>query len=272
METTVDNYISDIDNGFSWERVMRIAEFYFPALRMQMILYPVVAIVLYSLTLLGHYTLGDTVGILSGGLCSTVLSCMFYFAPVALTRRDTRIVETMLPATCAEKSVFLLGYFFVVIPVLLYGVYYGVGSAVQWIFGLYNVLFSVNVSVIIQNTALVYASNVMSAIVPTITCLWAVLVTARSRALMGIVWSVVSLISLSMISGIGTLIMMFATGFFDAIMKNPAVAESPEAMESMGGSMLGSMTSILLIVGALAMIYNIFAVWRVWRLQAYRQL
>lgn len=67
---------------------------------------------------------------------------MFYFAPVVLTRRDARIVETMLPATTAEKSVFMLGYFMVVIPVLSFGVYYGVGAALQWIFSLDDVLLA----------------------------------------------------------------------------------------------------------------------------------
>lgn len=272
MEMNADTYMADIENRFSWDRVMRIGEFYFPALRMQMILYPVVALVLYGLTFLGHYTLGGTVGILSNGLSSTVLGFMFYFAPVALTRRDTRIVETMLPATTVEKSVFLLGYFFVVIPVLLSGVYYGVGSALQWILGLNDVLFTSLSITDMPYTPLVWASNMISAIVPAITCLWAVLVVARSRALMAMVWSVVSLISLSMLSGLITLAMMFANGFIEAIMKNPSIAESPDAMAAMGDPLMNTVTIVAIVTGALGLVYTAFAVWRVWRVQSCRQL
>lgn len=269
METTVDKFMADTDNRFSWDRVVRIGEFYFPALRMQVILYPVVALVLYGLTLLGHYTFGNTIGILSGGLSSTALSFMFYFAPVVLTRRDARIVETMLPATTAEKSVFMLGYFMVVIPVLSFGVYYGVGAALQWIFSLDDVLLASVQMTGMAYTPLLWACNLMSAIVPAITCLWAVMVVARSRALMGMVWSVVSLISLSVLSGLITLTLMYVNGFFDGIMDNPSITESPEAMTAMS---METVTMVAVTVGVIGLVYNVFAVWRVWRVQSCRQL
>lgn len=95
------------------------------------------------------------------------------------------------------------------------------------------------------------------------------MVVARSRALMGMVWSVVSLISLSVLSGLITLTLMYVNGFFDGIMDNPSITESPEAMTAMS---METVTMVAVTVGVIGLVYNVFAVWRVWRVQSCRQL
>lgn len=116
----------------------------------------------------------------------------------------------------------------------------------QWIFSLDDVLLASVQMTGMAYTPLLWACNLMSAIVPAITCLWAVMVVARSRALMGMVWSVVSLISLSVLSGLITLTLMYVNGFFDGIMDNPSITESPEAMTAMS---METVTMVAVTVG-----------------------
>lgn len=120
METAQINYSS----SFSWHRVGMIARYYYPALKWQMIIYPIVSALFGIITYLasrGNLDLA-TIGLFSV-LVMTVVGFtqpfMLYFAPGFLVR-SCRDVDVAIPALSSEKATFIMLYLFVVVPAMLY--------------------------------------------------------------------------------------------------------------------------------------------------------
>ena len=116
----METVITQSDSKFSFRRVGMVAGFYYPIFKKQIWLYPLVSLAFgiatfvlqYYPELSGFYTF-------FGGLMSIVLALMFYWSP-CIMGNEGREIEVLLPALWSEKAVFILGYFFVAIPTLVY--------------------------------------------------------------------------------------------------------------------------------------------------------
>lgn len=116
METT--------NSKFSWDRVNMIARYYYPSLKIQLLLYPLVSAVFGILTYISTkgnmdiHVMG-VMGVLVLGIIGMTQPFMLYFAPGFLVK-SSRDIDVSIPALWTEKATFILLYFFVAVPILLY--------------------------------------------------------------------------------------------------------------------------------------------------------
>lgn len=120
-ETTIDTAPvprNDSDR-FSWRRVWLIGRYMIPALRKQLIMYPIVITLLTCASQM-FYNIG-WLQLTDASIFGTLCGFLFFFAPVSLARRDNRFIMAQIPARTSEKFVFLLIYYWVVIGILTIG-------------------------------------------------------------------------------------------------------------------------------------------------------
>lgn len=113
-----------------------IGRYYYPALRTQIIVYPLLSAVFGLLITLGQSTMidflaGSSTGVsvvsrplgmlstMAVGLAATAMVFMFYFASATFSRQS-RDIDVSLPALWSEKAAFVLLYLYVFIPIALY--------------------------------------------------------------------------------------------------------------------------------------------------------
>lgn len=269
MQTADNNIcIDDRASRFSWKRVEYVIRFYYPLLRGQMIIYPCVALALYILASVAVYIKWTD---LLWAAPATVISFMFYLAPVVLTRRDTRMVATMLPATALEKTVVLLGYFMVIVPLLTYGVYYLGGSLIKMVIPAASVIDKIrSVKQDLGTPQFIYQA---SELVPAVTCLWAVVKVKRNRTLKAVVSGVAAILGIGIIGMVYGAIVAFSSGFVSGI--KDAVHEGgylePEQEEELVAPMVSEMIPFLTAMGITSMCYVAFAVWMIYHTVKTRQ-
>lgn len=100
---------------FSWARVRLIWNFYFPAIKLPLILYPIVCV---SVSVASLYLLESFVGVMVTGLISMIYGMAIYLFPVFFCRYKSPVMEAMLPVTAGEKMVYFIGVT-LLIPILL---------------------------------------------------------------------------------------------------------------------------------------------------------
>ncbi len=102
---------------FSWRRVAMVSRFYFPKLRSQIILFPVMAV---ALSLWVHL-MPDTFVLKNvlTGFMYLAFTLMLWWASGKFAGSN-RQCETMLPALWSEKALIVVAYSLIVVPILLF--------------------------------------------------------------------------------------------------------------------------------------------------------
>lgn len=250
---------------FSWSRVKSVIRFFYPLLRGQMIIYPCVTITLLIVAFIAT-NIKWTDFFWSAPL--SVISFMFYFAPMVLTRRDSRMVVTMLPATALEKTLVLLGYFLVVVPVLTLGLYYIVGLCVESLLPINPVIGKILDMKSDMHTA--SALNLCSELVPPVSCLWALVAVKRNRTMKVLLSGIGSLLTMGLIGVVYGVFAAFSSGFIDGI-KNAGNNLSPEQVEELVSPMISDIMPFITVMGVIGAVYVLFAIWMIYRTLKTRQ-
>lgn len=97
---------------FSWKRVWMLARYIYPALKKQLICFPILSIVSGLTLVFAPFDITSMLGI--------AIFFAYALAPIGLANRDFRLTSGMLPVKASEKFVLLMGYFWIVVPILLY--------------------------------------------------------------------------------------------------------------------------------------------------------
>ncbi len=187
-----------ITDTFSWRRVMAVGRYYYPSLRTQMIIYPLISLVTGIIL---FFFVQSVIWGFFGSVLALALQFMLYLSPIVFARKQTRPIETLLPALGSEKVTFILGYTLIIVPILTFGPEIIIYHLLHWIFpgisdieSIYRTQFSTNNTV----SVLGYAQY----LVPLITCLYVVFRRSTNRIVLSCVWTVVALIGESLLLGI----------------------------------------------------------------------
>lgn len=205
MDTSA-NTISSSSQNFNFDRIELVARYYTPSLNAVYVAYPLISLVLGILSYwVARY---GAIGSVFATFFISPLAFMLYLGPLALARKSNQTIEALIPATWQEKSTFALLYTFIVLPILTYAPFalirYVVcpllfGQTEDFTLSFYNDLLAKTYGVTYY---LAIAFSVLQYFVPTITCLYSVTHRRNNRVGMSIVWSLVSWIGLSFVSGI----------------------------------------------------------------------
>jgi hypothetical protein len=252
---------SDTKSCLSINRIQAVAAFYYSLVRWQIVLYPCVAALMYVVSALLSRI--SVVNVLSGAP-SMIVDYMFYLAPLVLTRRDCRMVETLLPATALEKTIVIACYFFILVPIMTYGVYYALEGLVGLIIpGIVIAHASLSDVGDICYTNIMQVCCAMVSLVPAVTCFLTVMKAKRNRALKGIIFPVLAMIALGVIAGISAVIYVYVcrSDFFDV---------GADGLD--GVALVNNMLSIWSTVGILSFCYAVLGIVWTYRILKNRQI
>lgn len=160
----------------SWSRIMMVAGYFWPRLRLLFWLLPVVSAVV---TLAVTYIPGP-----AKMLCMSLLGLLIVLAPVRLTKRPDGEFTFTLPALGMEKCIVLFLVFFIAVPLLIIVpaqivcmiVSGGDGVVARYLLGVPSSMSPATVVI----SWLGIAASVGA-------CLWAVMKARRNRTLLGVV-------------------------------------------------------------------------------------
>lgn len=242
-----DTYTNEIGKeGFSCHRVGMVARYYYPALKTQIIFFPLISLLAGISAVFSDYLWQFA---MLDGLLSAAIAFMFMFAPIMFARNSSREIELTLPATYLEKATFVVLYTLICIPLMTYGPMY----LMKW---LLPIVFNLNSPVnemeefiknLMQNS---YGLELFSNAVPLITCLFVVMVCKKSRAGKGILWSILSNVALGMVG--------LCFGIFMAI-NNPGLRGENEIF--MNPAFADTFRNVMMITGVISLVYVVVMSW-----------
>lgn len=236
-------------SGFSWERVWMVAKYYYPTLCPQIKWYPIAAagltLIVGLLQLAGGVVADASTGIIGA------LSFMFYWAPLVLCRYESRLTTTLLPVTAAEKAVVLFGYFFIVVPILLFGVEYAILGVFHYIMPEMSFIDRVLAEYGDKQIELRFMAKslwIFFSVLPVMLCLWGVVHFRQNRTLKAILTSGGAYLGTSFLSAFGVMLMAFMKGFEDG--------RSGRGFDKSGfhDYVMGSMENMFIVIGAIALV------------------
>ncbi len=247
--------------AFSIDRTVNIARYYYPSLKRQILIYPIAGLIAGILNVTSEMTPG---GILFIGVINSAISFLYTFGPIAFARRSSPVIETMLPATPREKATFLILYSLLGTALMVYLPFYLV-VGIAHMAGIDTNLEMLTAEMGGQMSWRIYLGSAIQNLVPAITCLYAVMCARHNRALLGMVWAVVSMICLGIAGAVWGIWMVLSEKFLGA----QCGEADPEAIV---GSITGSMGSLILTISIVSGLYTAIMIWLTYRRIAKRQI
>lgn len=243
------------NSAFHFNRFLMVARYYFPALKPQIILYPILA---SAIQILSFVLMNYEVGMPFAGLMAMILGAMSYFGPLMLSRRSDRVLETMLPASASEKATFIILYCYVAIPAFTIILPFAICQILTYIFGTpdyyHMVIDASGIKDINQHSAI----QNLQALVPIATCMYCV-VALKKKRYMTVVWCIVSVIALVVIATIGALIAAINSGFIDGV--NDGIYGNPPDSEAFKQSFIDILKSTYYVLTSISVIYAALMAW-----------
>ncbi len=221
METTVTS-------KFSWNRVGMIARYYYPSLKLQLLLYPLVSVVFGILTYIstkGNMDINvmGVMGVLVLGVIGMTQPFMLYFAPGFLVK-SSRDIDVSIPALWTEKATFILLYFFIAVPILLY-------MPGKLCFILLQLIFQPETFDIYARGATLYFGSTtlsvssLSDIIPLTVFAFVLFRAPKPSFGKAALFSIISLVTISIIMGIAVLFIIGINDGFSHIDKHSSTLE-----------------------------------------------
>lgn len=251
METSIaqPQLTDSSQREFSIKRLSLIGRYYFHTFRQQMWIYPAVSLVASGIAYLCLYS---PLSIISSMIIS-MISFMFYFAPIVLGRHDDRMAMTMLPATPLEKWTFLSAYFFILIPVLTNGPELAVAISSHYLTPEHDLLKQLRPENILNySPSPIYFAT---ALVPTVLCFWGMLHFRENRIIKAILLMFGGLFAIGIITGSYA----FIAGFRAALNRQPY---DPNAGEHITNQVLSQLDPLFTTLGILSVITFAIMLWR----------
>lgn len=243
---------------FSRAHLRSISGFYYPRLKLALILYPTVSVTIGIIYLfLQRFDLG----VLFGGILSLILAVMFYLFPLVFYRYRSPEIETMLPATTGEKLTMFAVACLIINPLLCYVPYYSVLTLLSPYFEhseLSSLVDTLSNEMIFSS----YGLNILQSLPPLATCMFVVITSPKKRMGLAIGLTIVTVIALSFAAAIYGFVMALSedsTIFHQAAQNNSATYEAGLA----AGTAVASswIKELIVVMGTLSLLYTSLMLW-----------
>ena len=174
-----------------------------------------------------------------------------------LTRHDDRALTSMMPATALERWAIIVAYFFVAVPLLVYGVESIVMFVASLVFPGHESLRQIyNERVLGVNPSWIYDCGEC---VPPILCLWGVLYFKASRTVKSIAVAGASLGAMAMIGGMYSMVVAFKRGYEDGMCGRDM---NPDFKEEFLQETFSQLSPLFVIIGVMSLVAFVFMSWR----------
>lgn len=255
-------------DGFSLRRMAMVARYYWPVIRWEAIGFPILSVVCSLLSLafiMGHAAI---LASLTNSICSYAVG----FAPLVLLieRRRSYQMSLSLPAANAEKALFLILFFCVAVPVIVFVpsalILHGIDYQ-DMLADMPNIgKEEIGEILLLAKRPEVFFSGVVMSFGITLTTLWVMVSARRNVVVKGIV------IPLAVYYGTALLVCIVFCGYMFKIGleagTSDTLADTSEVMKIIVDGTI-RMCFALIAVGG---IYAMFAAVMTWRAVAKRQI
>lgn len=251
-------------------RLALVARFYFPRLKKQIIAYPIISLLLGSGTIVSILSGSEILLMLALIIDVFLISVMIEYGPLAFAFRSCPEIETGLPATAGQQSLFIIAYTFIGIPLMI------LLPITLVEIGLIDTgLVSNNITDELKEIErvlsgklgfLTIACGLLQYLVPMAVCLYAVMRHTRKRLLHGIIWTLVANVMFAIFGFIVGAISAFKSGFEDGW--NGVEANPDNVVPGLTANILSMMDCL----GVILIICLIFAIYMTCRTIKQRQV
>lgn len=237
-----------------------LIDFYAPTMRLPLIIYPVISMVVGASTL---WLMESFIGTALSGLTSLLMSAMFYLFPLLFCRNQSPVVETMLPVTALEKTVYFVGMCLIVNPIILWIPY----ELIQFVLIKtidFNFAVPMEADIFeIQWDAIksTFGVSLFLNIAPLVTCMYVVFSRWKNRIGMGIAMSVVTMIVL-IVGSLGVGIYMAANEMFEGCVEGSVSYQAGVAIGALAADIL---RPFMLTLGGISVLYTALMSWLTYR-------
>lgn len=249
------------------QRLRAVARFYLPRLKKQLIWYPVISSLLGLVTTMCYLTKSPSLFLLSIIGDAFILSILMEYGPLAFAIHSSPEMETALPATGKEKATFILGYTFIILPLLLI---VPLGLIDVLFYRQFNeLLLSIPEigSIVTESISIkTIVFSLLQYIVPMSVCLYAVMHYTRKRVVYGIVWTIITNVVLAITGFFFGAITAFIEGYNDG---RNGVELSEDAIVNKMVSVVEPTIEWCCVILAIC---SIFVVYKTYRAIRFRQL
>ncbi|MDE6534543.1 MAG: hypothetical protein K2K82_00870 [Muribaculaceae bacterium] len=190
----------------SWKRIAMVWNFYLPYTRKKLIGFTILSFLVEGMMYYAYTYMPQQTATPILLMLSVMIAALMSFSGLVFAKPRGRELQTLLPALGMEKSIVIIGYVAVVIPLLL-----SIPSLLSWLLG--SLYTERNVALLfgIELNASVVVYSVLMLESMALSCLWAVLGTSRKFAMRNGILAVIGYyLTLSFASG-------FVTGFIAGI-------------------------------------------------------
>lgn len=205
--------------GYTRFRLRSLWAYYFPIIKWQLIIYAIVAVVFAVLELL---PLGTFLRFSIFTMVWFVLSFLFMLAPLVFARNgDSRMVESQLPVTAADKLTFYALYLLVLMPALVFVL----PEIALWLSSkipsLQNDLMMSLLHLRWELPPGLVATNILTAVCGVMTCLCVVLKAKSNRTLKAVASVLAVEFTVGVMGGIYGMFSVFRDKYAPAKMETP---------------------------------------------------
>lgn len=251
------------NDSFSWQRCLAYGRMYSPLIKYQLILWPLLALAIFLLSLGSGFL---SFGIIFIGLLGFIASFMVYFGPMVFAFGPDLSIETVLPVKWSEKAVFVVIYSLIVLPLCVKIPMSG-GILIAKLIS--PELVHTNSYMEMQSLAFSNTGywGLAQELLPAAVCLLSVIMYSRKRVLMSAVWTFVSLIGLGMVGFIVGLLSVFRMGYNDGM--DGLQQKTPDEIAS---TLIHNMTPYLIVLAVIVVAFLVTAVYLICRRFKNRQI
>lgn len=248
---------------FSIRRAISFGRCFQPNLRLQLIVYPIISLLNCIIILLFD---DKPIAVPLIIVMSLLVAAMLYLSSLVFTSGSDLTIETELPLRGDEKAAFMIVYTLVVIPLLLWIPQWLTTSIATWL----------NPQLIAENTFFQTSSivpeattitNIFQSLAPTSVALLAVVSYKRRRILMPVVWTVITVVAISVVTGLTVAIKLFTSNFFHNIEDKAADIDQTQLKMDV----ISTITPEIIVIGVILAIVTIICTYLTYRNVKYRQ-
>ncbi|MCI9606835.1 MAG: hypothetical protein HFJ94_01515 [Muribaculaceae bacterium] len=245
-------------DSFSLRRTLAFGKIFSPWIGRQLLFMPLISLAVAILTIV---LATNPVGTLFCGLLSFVPAIMVYFGSLVFAYSNDRTMLAILPVKWSEKALFMIVYSLVVVPLCVDVPQILADRVAIWLDPDRldsNVFLSAK-----YTTQGVSASwNYLQQLIPAAVCLTAVVFYTSRRILMPVVWTIVSVIGLSVLGGICGILSVVKLGASNLDVIAESNKDNPKAIIN---ALMGEMQPYISILQIISVSVLIILAWLVCR-------
>ena len=264
----------NLTNKFSLTRMAMLWRYYSPGMNRPLLLTAAVTLLAYLVALMATF-LPSGFGLYTAA--TFVLMLAYYCGPLHFARFNDRTFSAQLPATAAERTCMLFSYTMIEVPAVMATVWFmsiGVASFFAPNAPVMNFFMDrmaddaatqAGIDMPFLNSSMLGLQRVQD-IIPMLVCMLCVVSSRRTPVTNGIIGIVVALVGMSVLGGIGGIVLALTSG----------VSAAMSGEEFNQALFLASFTSMLIylvyLIAVVALVTLVYSVIRIYRTFRHRQV